>query len=375
MNKVLYAAVDVDDKCFHVSLRSDDDSGDVYTCQSRPNAQALLDKLHHYQKTLSCDIKICYEATYIGYTLKRKLETGGIHCDIIAPSLIPKSPGDKVKTDRLDANKLSLLYQKGLLTSIHTPSQKEEAIRALVRSRRFLKSQLKDLKLHTLAQLRLLDLNYRQESSYINANYWTNIHINWIKAKINKLEEPYQKSNLSILMFELDSLEQKIALYEQEIDKASKEPEYEARVQSLLCYRGIDTLSAMTLVAELGDIRRFKKPAQITSYAGMDLREYSSGGKERKYSMTKSGNKNIRTTVIESCQLVLGKPVISKRLKERRKQSSLESIEIADRCMIRLHKKAMGLSHKGKLVNKIKVACAREMLGFIWESLTLSQKN
>ena len=128
----------------------------------------------------------------------------------------------------------------------------------------------------------------------------------------------------------------------------------------------------MGLILELGDIKRFSHPRKLTSYAGMDLREYSSGGKERKYSMSKMGNRHIRTIVVEACQGVKLKPKLCRSLKKRREGMPVQYTEVADRCMKRLYKKSTHLLLAGKPVNKIKVACARELLGFVWESLNLA---
>jgi transposase len=125
----------------------------------------------------------------------------------------------------------------------------------------------------------------------------------------------------------------------------------------------------MTINLEIGDISRFDHPSPLTSFSGMDISEYSSGGKERKYHITKMGNRRLRTAVIEAAQFAIRSPRVSQDLRNRRKDAPYKSIETADRCMNRLYKKANRLKYRGKETNKIKVACAREMLGFIWESL------
>jgi transposase len=375
VNTIQYIALDVDDKGFSVSIRSGENNLDEISFRTRPTAGEFIKKLSHYCKAPITNIRICYEASYLGYSLQRELTQRGYHCDVIAPSLIPRSNSDKVKTDKLDARKLSLMYSRGMLTAVHIPTMEEEAIRSLVRSRIFLKNQLKSLKLHILSQIRLLGLSYRQDTDNPEGNYWTKIHLEWLKKKVNAITNTYQATNLSLLIYELESLENKIVLYEEKITEASNCEEYKDKVKSLLCYRSISTLSAMAFITELGDIRRFKSPKQITSYAGLDIKEYSSGGKERKYSITKTGNKYIRTTAIECSQLVLRPPIISRDLKVRRQGAREDQIHIADKCMQRLYKKASKLSFRGKIKNKIKVACARELLGFIWESLMLEVNN
>lgn len=127
----------------------------------------------------------------------------------------------------------------------------------------------------------------------------------------------------------------------------------------------------MTIIAEIGDIRRFGHPRQLTSYIGLDVAEYSSGGKEHKKGITKTGKRYVRTILTESCQLASRPPILSKRIKQSRVNQSQSIVDIADRCMNRLHKKATRMLYAGKQKNKIKTACAREMLGFNWEALKL----
>ena len=177
------------------------------------------------------------------------------------------------------------------------------------------------------------------------------------------------KLNFSLLLSRLAVLEKEVGAYDVQIKNLAQETQFLPRIKALTCYRGIDTLAAMSLVTEIGDIRRFNHPRRLTSYCGMDIIEYSSGGKERKFRMSKMGNKHLRTCVIEACQFVSYPPITSKALKERRKDTPERLIGIAERCMRRLYKKSRHLIYREKPINKIKAACAREMLGFIWESL------
>lgn len=368
MNKSLqYVALDVDDKGFHgyaISARKPE--GVAFKC--KPLVSALVKMLERI-RTPGYAFKICYEATYLGYALQRDLTRKNYSCEVIAPSLIPKAPGSFVKTDRIDSKRLAVLYQKGLLTPVHIPDETDEEVRDVIRSRGFLLKQLKGLKVHILSNCRRLGLDYRNDTNKPMASYWTGLHKNWLKAQTKQQESSAVKMNLSLLLAELNSLSERLDLYHEEIKRIAQQDQYQRKVRSLICYRSIDVLTAMTLIVELGDIRRFDHPRRLTSYAGMDLIEYSSGGKERRFGMTKMGNRRIRTAVIESSQTVLQTPVVSKPLRQRRQGAEPAMIEIADRAMHRLHKKATRLWHKGKPKNKIKTACARELLSFVWESL------
>lgn len=367
MNKILYVAVDVDDQAFHgYALAGEETTGSEFVC--KPSPAHLIQTLRKIQRP-GVQTQICYEAGYLGYSLYRALVKAGFACDIIAPSLIPKPPGAWVKTDRIDAQRLALYYKQGLLTKIHIPDETQEALRDLLRSRHFLRRQTVRVKHHLLAQCRRVGLDYRQQAQNPSAAHWTLAHRSWLAARLKEMENPLVKLNLETLLGRLRLLEEQIQSHDETLRMLALDPKVHSHVQALSCYRGLDVLSALTLVTELGDIRRFDHPRRLTSYAGMDLIEHSSGGKERRFSMSRMGNRHIRTTVIEACQYAFNVPVVSQILQKRRQETPAHLVDIADRCMQRLHKKARRLLYRDKPRNKIKAACAREMLGFIWESL------
>lgn len=180
--------------------------------------------------------------------------------------------------------------------------------------------------------------------------------------------------NFKLLQAQYDSLKDTVEEYGQEIELIANRDRYKEKTEALCCFRGLGKLSALSLVAELGDIRRFSNPSKLTSYAGMDVREYSSGGKEKKFGITTMGNKRIRTIAVEACQL-LRTVQICRRLREARKGQDEKIVAIAEKCMKRLKKKAYHLMGRNKHSNKIKVACAREFLAFIWEALLLIENK
>lgn len=363
---VLYVGVDVDDKSFH-GCGFNRETGEFMEFVCKPDAGHLAEKLDQFQKK-GFTVKMCYEATYLGYSLHRAMTKRGYSCDVIAPSLIPGQTGKRVKTDRLDCKKLAEYYANNQLTKIYVPSVEDEAVRSLVRARKFLTKQKTALKAFILALCRCADMNYREEAGN-SKNYWTGQHRAWLDKKVKDIPDRIQALNLDMLLQQMDHIESQIELYDTEIGKVAQSDAYCERVKALYCYRGIETLTAMTLITELGDIKRFSHPRQLCSYAGMELIEYSSGGHERRYRMSKMGNARLRTSVVEACQLSSSPPKVSKILKARRKGMNTRYVEIADKCMHRLYKKSQRLLHRGKIVNKVKVACARELLCFVWESL------
>ena len=157
--------------------------------------------------------------------------------------------------------------------------------------------------------------------------------------------------------------------YGRHIEELAATPRYREAVQSLTCYKGIKNLFALTMITEIGDIQRFPHPRQLMSWIGMDVREYSSGGKHNRMGITKQGNRYLRTAFIEANQRGYRSTRLGRNLQGRRQGTPSELIQIADRCLRRLNKKGNRLLLAGKHPNKVKVACAREMVGFVWESL------
>lgn len=363
---ILYIGLDVDEKNFHGGGFSKD-TGEKLNFKTKATLGALMKKLKKFKKE-GYKLRVCYEASYLGYNLCRDLNNKKIKCEIIAPSLIPEKKGKRVKTDKIDAQKLAEYYANGLLTPIYIPDEKDEQIRTLIRSRSFLVEKRSELKRHILAVCKCQNINYKEETG--GKSYWTKTHINWLITKINKMNNII-KTTIENNILILDSLTENIEDFDKEILKYSETKRYKKKKESLNCFRGLDTLSSMTLITELGDIKRFIHPNKTVSYAGLDIIEYSSGGKQKKYGITKMGNKRIRKVVIEACQMLNFKPKLSIRLRKVRKGQPKKIQKVAEKCDKRLSKKFSKMHFKGKHNNKIKVACARELLCFVWEMLQL----
>lgn len=365
MKDVLFVALDVDDKAFHTAAITPD-SGEFIEFSCKPEASALAPRLRKLAGSGSA-IKVCYEATYLGFSLKRALEKVGIACEVISPAHIPVIMSRRRKTDRLDARKMVEFYKKGLLTVVTPPGIEEELDRDLLRSRRFAVTQMTAIRRHILSICRRLGWDFRGETNF--KAHWTKQHVGWLAKRIEECTSSSLKINLKLLFRQLRDQEKTVALYNEEIANLASSETYAKKVAALTCFRGFDEIAAMTVVVELGDIRRFDHPRRIVSYAGLDITESSSGGKERKFHITKAGNRHLRTALVESCQSALLPVRVSKVLATRRHGAELPFVDIADRCMVRLHKKGSRLLYKDKPRNKIKTACARELIGFVWESL------
>lgn len=364
MKKVLHVGLDVDDKSFHIGALCKE-TGEIFEMTSKPNIGNLMKKLEKFTKQ-DFELRLCYEATYIGYSLCRDLIKNGYKTEIIASSMIPEVASGRVKTDRIDAMKLAKYYSNDLLTPIHIPGEEEEQDRDLLRARNFLVDQRKTLKRHILSACRRSSMDYKAETGA--KHHWTKTHDVWLINRVNKLSGAI-RLNLEILLRQLEKISEGVFEYDKAIEELAETKRYKNKKNALNCFRGISTLTAMTLITEIGDVRRFKHPRQLTSYCGMDISEYSSGGKEKKFGITKMGNWRIRTSMIESCQSLDRVKTLSKRLKVHRVGQDLKIIDIADRCTKRLKKKSNNMLDAGKHRNKVKVACAREFLGFVWEAL------
>lgn len=302
-------------------------------------------------------VRACYEAGGCGYEVYRLLRELGIECDVVAPGLIPVRIGDRVKTDRRDAEKLARLFRAGELTSIRVPSESEEALRDLIRCREDVREDL------TRHRHRLLKFLLRHGKTHAGA-HWTVAHWKWLRAlKFGEtlLEHVFRSylSNLEATIVRLNGLENEIATW------AEKEP-YKAVVGRLRCLKGIDTLSAMLLVAEICDFERFEHPRELMAFVGLVPREHSSGPKQRRGGITKTGNCHARRILVEAAWHYRRPPNRSYAIKARWKDQPAEVVNHAYAAQQRLHLKHRRLTSRGKASQIATTAVARELCGFIW---------
>lgn len=366
MRTLAYVGIDVDDKAFHVGV-VDQDGNEISQFACKPSVANLLKKLE--QKVSDCKIICGYEASYIGYTLQRQLASKGLECKVIVPTSIPRSPNERVKNDRVDALKLAKLLSKNSLDFVRVPTTKQESERALLRSREFTVSQSSSLKRHILSLCREMGLDYMAETGA--KKHWTRQHRDWLDKKLTHLDTEYKHFAfvLRTQISNLENLNRALDEMDAEIERLSEAAEYKDGVTALLCLKGVQIQTAMLILTEVFDINRFKHPKQFMAFMGFDVREYSSGGKQKQFGISKMGNKRLRKALVESCQKFATSSTPSKRLKARRKGAKDHSIKIADRAQERLYKKGHRLLMAGKPRNVVKVAAARELAGFIWETL------
>lgn len=322
------------------------------------NDSSGLGRLVKKLKSLSGKVRCIYEAGPCGYELYRLLHRKGIVCDVAAPSLIPRKPGDRVKTDRRDAVKLGRSYRSGDLTTIRIPSEEEEAVRDLVRAREDAKEDVMRRR-HRLGKFLL-----RHGHRYRQGRAWTNKHSRWL-GEIT-LEDPHGQAVLEEYRIGLGQTIEQLARLTELVEQAAERPGYKRQVGFYQTLRGVKTITAMTIITEAGDLRRFSGAPEFMAATGLVPSEYSSGGKERRGAITKAGNAHMRWVLVESSWHYQHRPVVSKALRERRKGQPHDVVAIAERADVRLHRKFHKLVGKGKRSTVAVTAVARELAGFVW---------
>ncbi|MGF6951993.1 transposase [Neobacillus sp. B4I6] len=304
-------------------------------------------------------LRVCYEAGPTGYPLFRLLLTLGVHCDVIAPSLIPKRPGERIKTYRRDSIRLAQLYRAGELTPIYVPDTEDEALRDLVRAREDAKEDELRAK-HRLSKF-LLRNNLHPPAG---VNKWTKKYREWL----NVLK--FENSSLRVVFQEyyhqLKELEQRILRLEEEIKLQAAEGVHAPMIQALQALRGVALITATSLVAEIGSFKRFPTPKQFMAYVGLVPSESSSGEKRRQGEITKTGNRHVRRLLIESAWSYRYQPSVKGELKRRQDGLSPIVQGISWKAQNRLHKRYFQLLSRGKTGGKAITAVARELAGFIW---------
>jgi transposase len=304
----------------------------------------------------------CYEASGAGYVLQRCLEHDGFHCEVIAPSLVPKRPGDRRKTDRLDAIHLAKQYRSGDLVPVAVPSPEQEEIRQLVRSRLAVQSHVVRMK-HRIVRV-LATHGHRFTGGKSN---WTQKHRAWLRKLHRELQGPLA----TVLAHHLEHLEyleaQKNSL-EAEIDRYARCEPYRARVEALCCFRGVKTLTAMTILTELGDIKRFARPTGLMAFAGLVPSERSSGNVQRRGGITKSGSHELRRILVEASWHYRKRASSDLVLRRRRMGQHPEVVSIAVKAQHRLQKTFWKL-HARKHPCTAVTAVAREFCGYLWAAL------
>jgi len=306
-------------------------------------------------------LRACYEAGPHGYGLYWQLSKLGVHCDVVAPTLIPVRSGDRVKTNRRDAEKLARCYRSGDLTAVWVPDAEHEALRDLVRAREVAKKDQLRAR-HRLGKF-LLRRGLRAAAG---VKSWTSKHLLWVKTL--RFEHPAQNVTFLDYLHEVEHAAERVTRLEQAIDEAidSAPAEMRSLIAALQALRGIKSVSAATIVAEVGPLSRFPRPKQLMGYSGMVSSENSTGSSVRRGAITKTGNAHVRRIIGEAAWAYQYPPAMSPVLKKRQEGLSEEIKEIAWKAQHRLSSRYRRLLAKGKPRQKAMTAIGRELLGFVW---------
>ena len=356
--KVRFLGMDVHAETIAVAVAEAD--GEVRSLGTIANRAESIRKLMKKLGPVE-HLRACYEAGPTGYVLYWQLAELGVACEVIAPTLVPMKAGDRVKTDRRDAERLARSYRSGDLTAVWVPDEGSEALRDLVRAREAAKQDQLRAR-HRLSKF-LLRAGQRPAAG---VKAWTLGHMAWVRQL--RFEQVAQESTRQDYLHEVEHMAERVKRLEQAITEAIKvaSPELQEVIQGLQALRGVAQISAVTIAAELGNISRFASARQLMGYSGTVPSENSSGQRTQRGSITKTGNAHLRRIAIEAAWSYRLRPGVGPALRKRQQGVPEEIKEIAWKAQHRLHQRYMRLAAAGKDQRKIITAVGRELLGFIW---------
>ena len=357
---ITYVGIDAHKRELHVTMLIGAAATPVtWTAENEPKA---ISRLHRkLERDAPGPVRVCYEAGPCGYALQRQLMKGRVSCVVIAPALMPRKPGDRVKTDKRDARKLAELFRAGLLTTVRPPTPAEEAVRDLCRARDDARDDVQRAR-HRLGKLLL-----RRGLHYSGRKNWTKAHRQWIKTIT--WEHAAERAVVDDYLLAIDQVESRLVELDARLTETAQTDPYREPVAWLRCFRGIDTLTAILILAELHDFRRFPNARALMAYLGLVPSEDSSGDRHRRGRITKTGNTLVRRVLVEASWHYQHRPGVGPGLAARRKGQPARVIAIADKAQQRLCRRFRRLTAKDKPATKVVVAVARELAGFIWAAL------
>lgn len=300
-------------------------------------------------------LAVAYEAGPGGFELLRLLTRIGVACDVIAPSLVPVRAGDRVKTDRRDAKKLVRLFRAGELVFVAPPDAQTEGLRDLMRCRDDLRCA------RTAARHRVAKQLLRHGRIYRDGKtQWTKRHIAWVH--LQQLDDSLAQAALEQMLVHLDGLDRQLARLDSDLEQIASQDPWREQVQMLTAFRGISTRTALGLISEIGDFRRFSHPRELASWLGITPTEYSSGDQQHRGHITKTGNRHVRRLLVEAAWHYRHRP--------RARADGRPQSDRAWTAEQRLYRRHHDLIERGKRTTVVNVAIARELAGFLWAEMT-----
>jgi transposase len=363
MKEVYYAGMDVHKDTVQIVVLGNKGQEPV-SAKCLPNdGIKIVKELAKYQGK-GKSLYTAYETGCLGYTLYRKLTERGIDCRVMPPNRVFHGGDEAKKTDYRDAVDIAWMLRRDEGESIAIPTAEDEATRDLIRCRSDIQENLASMK------QRLLKFLLRKGKNYESERYWTGKHHKWLMSL--RFENPLEQLPFAEYVEEIRRLEDKIARLDKTIEEEANSERYAEKVKKLRAFRGIDYLTALSLLCEIGDYRRFPSAQSFMSYLGLVPSESSSGKKRKQGGITKTGNGHIRKLLTESSWHYARPNQVSKRLSQRRIGTDETSIRYADKAMKRLHEKYTRMVFRGKRKQVAITAVARELAGFIWGVMNMS---
>lgn len=353
-----YVGLDVSKQKIAIAI-ADEGKQDPRYWGSIPHTKEAVRKWVQQVRSTDMTLEVCYEAGPTGYVLYRWLLEMDVSCTVIAPSLIPKRAGDRIKTDKRDALRLAQLFRAGELTSIYIPTPQDEALRDLVRAREDAKE---DLNRH---KQRLGKLLLRHQLFSPNgATPWTHAYEEWLDTL--QFSEDSQRVVFQEYRETIRETKERMKRYEKEIEEQETVSHQAPLIQAFQALRGVAVLTATTLASEICTISRFPSASAFMSYCGLVPSERSSGETRWQGRLTKAGNAHLRRVLVESAWSYRYSPAVKRKMRERVTGLPSEIQSIAWNAQQRLHRKYRSMMRKGKHKGTLAAALARELAGFVW---------
>jgi transposase len=356
--RTLFIGMDVHKETIAVAYIAQDHGAEVTYLGTIGTRQCDIDQLVRKMQAKAKHLIFVYEAGPCGYWLYRYLRKKDYDCWVVAPSLIPKKAGDRVKTDRRDAVQLARLARSGDLTLVYVPKVEDEAIRDLTRAREDALSDLKDAKLRLKAFLLRHDIRYAGQAT------WNAAHLRWLSEVV--CPTPAQQIVFQEYVRAVTEHTERLQRLDEELQERVKAWRLNPVVEALQALRGIQFTVAVTTVAEIGDLTRFDTPRELMKFLGLIPSEYSSGERRRQGTITKAGNSHARRVLVEGAWAYRYPAKVSRHLQLRLEKQPKAIQDISWKAQVRLCKRYRQLIARGKHANQVVVAIARELVGFMW---------